>query len=80
MRVKKTLLVPLAATLTLSMGLAAAPAAALQRTPVPEPTENAWQMRHWPQTQPWQRPQQARTYARAPPGRWTPRTTSSPTP
>jgi M6 family metalloprotease-like protein len=61
MGLKKTLLVPLAAMLTLS--LAVAPAAAQQRTPVPEPTKNSWQMRHWPQTQPWQRDQPARTYA-----------------
>ena len=31
-----------------------APAAA---DPRPEPTPNPWQMRHWPQTQPWQRAQ-----------------------
>ncbi|MFI0353450.1 M6 family metalloprotease domain-containing protein [Actinomadura sp. 9N407] len=61
MGLKKTLLVPLAAMLTLS--LAVAPATAQQRTPVPEPTKNSWQMRHWPQTQPWQRDQPVRTYA-----------------
>ncbi|GAA3943900.1 M6 family metalloprotease domain-containing protein [Actinomadura viridis] len=63
MRVYKTLLPPLVATLTLTAGTAAAPAAARQRPPIPEPTENSWQMRHWPQTQPWQRAQRARTYA-----------------
>jgi M6 family metalloprotease-like protein len=42
-------------------GLTATPAAA---APPPEPTPNPWQMRHWPQTQPWQQAQaSARTFA-----------------
>ncbi|XVQ12688.1 M6 family metalloprotease domain-containing protein [Spirillospora sp. CA-255316] len=63
MRVDKRVLVPLVAALTLSAGLAAAPATARQRPPVPEPTDNPWQMRHWPRTQPWQEAQRLRTYA-----------------
>ncbi|WP_242885488.1 M6 family metalloprotease domain-containing protein [Actinomadura litoris] len=63
MRAKKTLLVP-AAALTLLAGLAAAPAAAQARPPIPEPTANPWQMRHWPQTQPWQRGQETRAFAK----------------
>ncbi|MFC5749486.1 M6 family metalloprotease domain-containing protein [Actinomadura rugatobispora] len=63
MRVDKRLLVPLVAALTLSAGLATAPATAGQRPPVPEPAKNPWQMRHWPQTQPWQQAQRLRTYA-----------------
>ncbi|WP_067455634.1 M6 family metalloprotease domain-containing protein [Actinomadura macra] len=59
MRAKKTLLVP-AAAMTLVAGLAVSPAAAQARPPIPKPTANPWQMRHWPQTQPWQRSQQAR--------------------
>jgi M6 family metalloprotease-like protein len=39
------------AVLLLIGGLVATPAAA---GPLPEPTENPWQVRHWPQTQPWQ--------------------------
>jgi M6 family metalloprotease-like protein len=63
MRAKKMLLVP-AAAMGLVTGLAAAPAAAQPRPPVPAPTANPWQMRHWPQTQPWQREQpSARTFA-----------------
>jgi len=64
MFVKKTLLVPALAALTLSLGLAAGPAAAQAKPPIPKPTPNPWQMRHWPQTQPWQQSQpQARTFA-----------------
>ncbi|WP_433334002.1 M6 family metalloprotease domain-containing protein [Spirillospora sp. CA-294931] len=59
MRVKKILLIPAAVLLALS----AAPAAAQPRPPVPEPTPNPWQMRHWPQTQPWQQGQRLRTFA-----------------
>ncbi|SNR51683.1 M6 family metalloprotease domain-containing protein [Actinomadura mexicana] len=63
MRAKKILLVP-AAAMGLVVGLAAVPAAAQPGPPVPKPTANPWQMRHWPQTQPWQRAQpSARTYA-----------------
>ncbi|MEU6747223.1 M6 family metalloprotease domain-containing protein [Spirillospora sp. NPDC046719] len=63
MRAKKTLLVPVTATVLLA-GLAAVPAAAQTKPPIPKPTANPWQMRHWPQTQPWQRSQpSARTYA-----------------
>jgi M6 family metalloprotease-like protein len=64
MRAKNMLLVP-AAALGLVAGLATAvPAAAQPRPPIPEPTANPWQMRHWPQTQPWQREQpSARTFA-----------------
>ena len=29
----------------------------------PKPTPNPWQMRHWPQTQPWQQPQSVRSFA-----------------
>ncbi|TDC61246.1 M6 family metalloprotease domain-containing protein [Actinomadura sp. GC306] len=47
------LLVP-AAAVGLVVGLAVVPAAAQPSPPVPEPTANPWQMRHWPQTQPWQ--------------------------
>ncbi|QKW34200.1 M6 family metalloprotease domain-containing protein [Actinomadura sp. NAK00032] len=63
MRVKQMLLVP-ASALLLVAGLAAAPAAALAKPPIPNETANPWQMRHWPQTQPWQREQpSARTFA-----------------
>ena len=63
MRAKKILLVP-AAALGLVVGLAAVPAAAQPGPPVPKPTANPWQMRHWPQTQPWQREQpSARAFA-----------------
>ncbi|GAA2162400.1 M6 family metalloprotease domain-containing protein [Actinomadura napierensis] len=63
MRAKKTLLVPVTAAVLLA-GLAAVPAAAQARPPIPKPTANPWQMRHWPQTQPWQEGQpSARTYA-----------------
>lgn len=63
MRAKKTLLVP-AAAMGLVVGLGAVPAAAQPRPPIPKPTANPWQMRHWPQTQPWQREQpSARTFA-----------------
>ncbi|KAB2341273.1 M6 family metalloprotease domain-containing protein [Actinomadura rudentiformis] len=63
MRVNKILLVPAVTALTLSAGLAAAPATAQARAPIPKPTPNPWQMRHWPQTQPWQQSQQMRTFA-----------------
>ena len=53
MRITNTLLAP-AAAVGLVVGLAAVPAAAQARPPIPEPTANPWQMRHWPQTQPWQ--------------------------
>ncbi|TMR28701.1 M6 family metalloprotease domain-containing protein [Actinomadura geliboluensis] len=57
------LLVP-ASALLLVAGLAAAPAAAQAKPPIPDETANPWQMRHWPQTQPWQREQpSARTFA-----------------
>ncbi|QXJ24499.1 M6 family metalloprotease domain-containing protein [Actinomadura graeca] len=59
MRAKKTLLVP-AAAMVLAAGLAVSPAAAQVRPPIPKPTANPWQMRHWPQTQPWQRGQRSR--------------------
>ena len=63
MRVKNMVLVP-AAALGLVAGLAAVPAAAQERPPIPEPTADPWRMRHWPQTQPWQRAQPpARTFA-----------------
>ncbi|WP_433246339.1 M6 family metalloprotease domain-containing protein [Actinomadura nitritigenes] len=63
MRAKKTLLVPVTATVLLA-GLAAVPAAAQTKPPIPKPTANPWQMRHWPQTQPWQRSRpSARSYA-----------------
>ncbi|MFG2014960.1 M6 family metalloprotease domain-containing protein [Actinomadura geliboluensis] len=63
MRVKQMLLVP-ASALLLVAGLAAAPAAAQAKPPIPDETANPWQMRHWPQTQPWQREQpSARTFA-----------------
>ncbi|MCQ0009094.1 M6 family metalloprotease domain-containing protein [Actinomadura madurae] len=63
MRAKKMLLVP-AAAMGLVVGVAAVPAAAQPRPPIPEPTANPWQMRHWPQTQPWQRAEPAaRTFA-----------------
>ncbi|WP_328593953.1 M6 family metalloprotease domain-containing protein [Actinomadura macrotermitis] len=52
-----------AAAITLTVGLAGLPAAAQPKPPIPEPTSNPWQMRHWPQTQPWQRGQQVRTFA-----------------
>ncbi|WP_242614672.1 M6 family metalloprotease domain-containing protein [Actinomadura roseirufa] len=55
---------PAAATVLVA-GLAAIPAAAQARPPIPKPTENSWQMRHWPQTQPWQRGQEARSFAAA---------------
>ena len=61
MRAKRSLMVP-AAAMGLVVALAtASPAAPHQRPPIPEPTANPWRMRHWPQTQPWQRAQ--------PPGR-----------
>ncbi len=44
-----------AVTLVLGGGLVATPAAAAD--PPPKPTPNPWQMRHWPQTQPWQEAQ-----------------------
>ncbi|TDB83148.1 M6 family metalloprotease domain-containing protein [Actinomadura sp. KC216] len=51
------LVVP-AAAIGLVVGLAALPAAAAPPSPpIPKPTANPWQMRHWPQTQPWQRAQ-----------------------
>ena len=50
--VRERLALPIAA-LVASTGLIAAPGAAHARPP--EPTPNPWQMRHWPQTQPWQR-------------------------
>ncbi|MFF4236365.1 M6 family metalloprotease domain-containing protein [Actinomadura geliboluensis] len=63
MRVKQMLLVP-ASALLLVAGLAAVPAAAQAKPPIPDETANPWQMRHWPQTQPWQREQpSARTFA-----------------
>ncbi|MFE9103908.1 M6 family metalloprotease domain-containing protein [Actinomadura geliboluensis] len=63
MRVKQMLLVP-ASALLLVAGLAAVPAAAQAKPPIPNETANPWQMRHWPQTQPWQREQpSARTFA-----------------
>ncbi|MEU9839326.1 M6 family metalloprotease domain-containing protein [Actinomadura sp. NPDC048032] len=63
MRAKKILLVP-AAVMGLVVGLAAVPAAAQPGPRVPKPTANPWQMRHWPQTQPWQRAQpSARAFA-----------------
>lgn len=68
MRAKTLLMVP-AAAMGLTVALAAAPAAAAQpRPPIPEPTANPWQMRHWPQTQPWQREQpSARSFAHGTP-------------
>ena len=64
MRAKRTLTVT-AAAMGLVVGLAtASPAAPSPRPQIPEPTANPWQMRHWPQTQPWQRAQpSARTFA-----------------
>ncbi|MFG2005773.1 M6 family metalloprotease domain-containing protein [Spirillospora sp. NPDC048911] len=63
MNVKKILLAPAVAAMLLSAGLAAAPATAQTKAPIPKPTPNPWQMRHWPQTQPWQQGQQVRTFA-----------------
>jgi M6 family metalloprotease-like protein len=54
------------AALVLLGGLAtpAAAAPAPPPGPKPAPAANSWQMRHWPQTQPWQRAQPApRTFA-----------------
>ncbi|WP_243716593.1 M6 family metalloprotease domain-containing protein [Actinomadura darangshiensis] len=63
MRAKKMLLVP-ATALGLVVGVAALPAAAQPGPSIPKPTANPWQMRHWPQTQPWQQSQpSARTFA-----------------
>ncbi|MFI6517253.1 M6 family metalloprotease domain-containing protein [Spirillospora sp. NPDC050679] len=62
MRLRKRLLVPVAA-LVLSAGLASVPASAAPAPPIPKPTPNPWQMRHWPQTQPWQQGQQVRSFA-----------------
>ncbi|WP_243719170.1 M6 family metalloprotease domain-containing protein [Actinomadura sp. KC06] len=57
MRAKNMLVVP-AAVMGLVVGLAAFPAAAAPPSPpIPKPTANPWQMKHWPQTQPWQRAQ-----------------------
>ncbi|MGH3242217.1 MAG: M6 family metalloprotease domain-containing protein [Spirillospora sp.] len=56
MRSKNMLLVP-AAAIGLVVALVAVPAAAQPSPPIPKPTANPWQMRHWPQTQPWQRAQ-----------------------
>ncbi|GAA4224386.1 M6 family metalloprotease domain-containing protein [Actinomadura meridiana] len=56
MPAKKMLLVP-AAALGLVVALAVAPASAQPSPTIPKPTANPWQMRHWPQTQPWQRAQ-----------------------
>ena len=53
--VRKRIALPIAA-LVASSALAATPAAA---EPRPEPTPNPWQMRHWPQTQPWQQAEPA---------------------
>jgi hypothetical protein len=49
--VRKRIALPIAA-LVASAGLVATPGAAHAQPP--EPTPNPWQMRHWPQTQPWQ--------------------------
>jgi M6 family metalloprotease-like protein len=49
--VRKRVALPIAA-LVASAGLIANPGTAIARPP--EPTPNPWQMRHWPQTQPWQ--------------------------
>ncbi|OLT11368.1 peptidase M6 [Actinomadura sp. CNU-125] len=63
MRAKNALVVPAAAALLLA-GLAAAPAAAQPRAPGPDASVNPWQQRHWPRTQPWQRPEPSpRTFA-----------------
>ncbi|WUH97406.1 M6 family metalloprotease domain-containing protein [Spirillospora sp. NBC_00431] len=58
MRAKKMLLVP-AAAMGLVVALVAVPAAAQPSPSIPKPTANPWQMRHWPQTQPWQRAQES---------------------
>ncbi|MEU5880383.1 M6 family metalloprotease domain-containing protein [Spirillospora sp. NPDC047279] len=63
MRLKKVLLAPATVVMLLAAGLAAGPAAADPKPYIPDPTPNPWQMRHWPQTQPWQEGQQARTFA-----------------
>ncbi|MFC4911197.1 M6 family metalloprotease domain-containing protein [Actinomadura gamaensis] len=59
MRANKILLVPAALALA-ALGLTALPAAAQPSPTAPKPTPNPWQMRHWPQTQPWQRGPQVR--------------------
>jgi M6 family metalloprotease-like protein len=51
------------AILVLLGGLVATPSAAAP----PEPTPNPWQMRHWPQTQPWQREQPAPRFSASTP-------------
>ncbi|MGK5554145.1 M6 family metalloprotease domain-containing protein [Actinomadura kijaniata] len=61
MRRAKRFLVPAAALLL--AGLAAGPAAAAPKPQIPDPTPNPWQMRHWPQTQPWQQGQKVRSLA-----------------
>ncbi|GIH06102.1 peptidase M6 [Rhizocola hellebori] len=46
-----------AAAVTLVLGGMVATPATAAADPPPAPTPNPWQMRHWPQTQPWQRAQ-----------------------
>ncbi|GAA0924756.1 peptidase M6 [Virgisporangium aurantiacum] len=59
-RLRTKLAVP-AAVLIASTGLLFTDPAAAQ--PRPEPTPNPWQMRHWPQTQPWQESEPLRTWS-----------------
>jgi M6 family metalloprotease-like protein len=54
-----------AAALLLSLLLPATAGAASAGHP--RPTPNPWQMRHWPQTQPWQRTQSARSFPQSAP-------------
>ena len=60
-RLRAKLAIP-AVLLTASTGLLINPATAAAQ-PRPEPTANPWQMRHWPQTQPWQETEPLRTWS-----------------
>src|SRR5687768_12414695 len=53
----KRLTLACAVTVLMLGGLGAQPATAAPPAQRPEPTPNPWQMRHWPQTQPWQESQ-----------------------
>ncbi|GLY83526.1 M6 family metalloprotease domain-containing protein [Actinoallomurus iriomotensis] len=54
----------LCAVFAVTLGLlSATSAAAATAAPRPGPAANPWQMRHWPQTQPWQRSRTQRAFA-----------------
>lgn len=60
LRTRARLAVPVA-VLIASTGLMTPEKAAAE--PRPQPTANPWQMRHWPQTQPWQEQEPLRTWS-----------------